>query len=50
MRLPGAHVTEVYWAEETGSGIWKGGDNSQEGEMSRCLVNKCSPGHADKSF
>ena len=56
MTLSGSQVVEVYtpsWAKEKGLGVRgfkEEENNSPEDEKSKCLVNRCLPGHADKSF
>ena len=56
MRLSGSQEIEAYmssWAKEKGVGVcdFKGEENnSQEYGKSKCLVNKCLPCSADKSF
>ena len=56
MALSSSQVIEAYipsWAKEKGLGVWgfkEEENNSREDEKSKCLVNRCLPGHADKSF
>ena len=56
MTLSGSQVVEVYtpsWGKEKGLGVRgfkEEENNSPEDEKSKCLVNRCLPGHADKSF